>query len=101
MEIDYANNKIKKQCTNYSIAKKELGKTIADKLVIRINQISSAASVEDLIRFRIGGCHELYGDLKNKYAMDLNKNYRLILSKKDNNTIRIQIVIIEDIIDYH
>lgn len=52
-------------------------------------------------------CRRLYGDLENKFAVDISRNYRMVfeeydsndnLSVKKNEIVTIQIL---DITDYH
>lgn len=71
---------------------------MAEKIFLRIEQIEAADSVEILIQFSMGRCHQLKGVRKGEYAMDLLHPYRLIFIKRDNV---LNIVKIMDIIDYH
>lgn len=71
---------------------------MAEKLHQRIDEISSAYSVEELVQYKIGRCHSLSGKRKGQYAMDLTQPYRLIFTKEDNFTISVRI---EEIVDYH
>lgn len=98
MIITYKNNKIKKVCTNVSEAEKRHGLEMAEKIMLRIDQISAALSVEMMIQFRIGRCHQLKGNRKNQFAVDLVHPYRLVFEKKGTE---IQIANIIEIIDYH
>lgn len=98
MKITYKNNKIKKVCTNVSEAEKRHGLEMAEKIMLRIDQISAALSVEMMIQFRIGRCHQLKGNRKNQFAVDLVHPYRLVFEKKGTE---IQIANIIEIIDYH
>lgn len=66
--------------------------------MLRIDQISAALSVEMMIQFRIGRCHQLKGNRKNQFAVDLVHPYRLVFEKKGTE---IQIANIIEIIDYH
>ena len=78
MEIKYKNKNLQKTCTNASAADKKHGTELAYKIKQRINEISAAESVEQMIRFRIGRCHQLKGDRKNQYAVDLVQPHRLV-----------------------
>ena len=71
---------------------------MAEKIMLRIDQISAALSVEMMIQFRIGRCHPLKGNRKNQFAVDLVHPYRLVFEKKGTE---IQIANIIEIIDYH
>ena len=69
---------------------------MAEKIHMRIDQISAADSVEMLVRYHIGRCHGLQGDRKGQYAMDLVHPYRLIFTKEDSHTVSVRIEEIED-----
>ncbi len=98
MDIRYKNNKIRRLCTDASVAKKKYNLRMADKLHERLEQIRYATSVEVLIYLQLGRCHPLYGDRLGQYAMDLVHPYRLIFIKYGNT---IDIVEIQEIVDYH
>ena len=71
---------------------------MAEKIYLRIKQISAALSVEMMIQYRIGRCHQLKGNRKEQYAMDLVHPYRLVFEKEGDE---IQIACIIEIVDYH
>lgn len=71
---------------------------MAEKIQQRIDEISAAPNVEMMVQFKIGRCHQLKGDRKNQYAVDLVHPYRLVFEKKNNE---IQIAFISEIVDYH
>lgn len=98
MEIEYKNATIRKVCTNAEVAEKKYGVQMAERIQMRIDQITAADSVEQMIQFKIGRCHPLVGNRKNQYAVDLVHPQRLIFEKKGNE---IQIANILEIEDYH
>ena len=71
---------------------------MAEKIFMRIGEIQSADSIEDLVKFSVGRCHSLSGDRNAQYAMDLVQPYRLIFINVGDT---IQIAQIIEIIDYH
>ena len=71
---------------------------MAEKIDMRIGEISAADTVEMMIQFRIGRCHPLTQDRKGQYAVDLIHPYRLVFEKNGNE---IQIANILEIVDYH
>lgn len=97
MEITYKTKKLKKVCTIASEAEKFYGFQMAEKIHLRIDQITAADRVEDLIKFRIGDCHPLRGSRQNQYAMSLVHPYRLIFKKIED---KIKVCVLE-IVDYH
>ncbi len=98
MQIEYKNKKIAEVCTNISKAEKKHGKELAEKIHLRIKQILAATSVEMLLQYKIGRCHQLKGKRKEQYAMDLVHPYRLVFERKES---KIQIAYILEIVDYH
>ena len=87
-----------KVCTNASYAERKYGSDMAEKIHQRIDEIDASETVEEMIQFHIGRCHQLNGNLKGQYAMDLIHPQRLIFEKRGNE---IQIVRIIEITDYH
>lgn len=71
---------------------------MAELIHLRIDQLNAAETVEEMINFSIGRCHQLNGNREGQYALDLVYPYRLIFVKIDD---QIQIVKIIEIVDYH
>lgn len=87
-----------KVCTNASYAERKYGSDMAEKIHQRIDEIDASETVEEMIQFHIGRCHQLNGNRKGQYAMDLIHPQRLIFEKRGNE---IQIVRIIEITNYH
>ncbi len=51
-----------------------------------------------MIQFHVGRCHQLKGNRKKQYAVDLVHPQRLVFEKKDEE---IRIVNVLEIVDYH
>ena len=98
MEITYKSKNIMKVCTNASYAERKYESDMAEKIHQRIDEIDASETVEEMIQFHIGRCHQLNGNRKGQYAMDLIHPQRLIFEKRGNE---IQIVRIIEITDYH
>lgn len=98
MIIAYRTKKLEKVCKNVSVAQKTYGPDMAEKINMRIDEITAADSVEEMVQFRIGRCHPLKGNRNGQYAMDLIHPYRMIFTKAGDIT---EIVKIEEIEDYH
>lgn len=98
MLIEYKNANVRKVCTDASTVIQKYGRAMAEKIQQRIQELSAADSVETMIRFRIGRCHQLHGNRKSQYALDLVSGWRLIFEKKNGE---IKIVTIQEITDYH
>ena len=98
MLIEYENKDIKRACTNATDAKIKYGERMAELIHQRIDEITAADSVEQMIQFGIGRCHPLHNNRKGQYAVDLVHPKRLVFKKiKDE----IRIVCVIEIIDYH
>ena len=69
------------------------------RIQMRLDQIESADTVEEMIEFHIGRCHKLVGNRKEQYAVDLIHPYRMIFTKHEGS--KIQIAHILESIDYH
>ena len=89
---------MQKICEDASIAERKYGLKMALKIQQRIDEIKAADSVEMMLKYRIGRCHQLHGDRNNQFAVDLVHPQRLIFEKKGSE---IQIVRIIEITDYH
>lgn len=98
LEITYKSSKLRKVCTDSSVARKEYNFEMAQKIAQRMSQLIAADSIEMLIKFQIGRCHQLKGDRKGQFAMDLVHPYRLVFEEKDSQIQLIRIIAIED---YH
>lgn len=98
MKIEYKSRELERVCLDACQAGKKYGVQMAEKIQQRIDEITAADSVEMLLQYRIGRCHELRGQRKGQYAVDLIQPYRLVFQKKAE---QIQVVRILEIVDYH
>lgn len=104
MEITFQTKKLEKQCTVAKETQKVFGLKMAVLIHQRIDEISAAENVEELVQYHIGRCHPLHNEnnkrrkRSNQYAMDLVHPYRLVFEKIGDI---IQIANIVSIEDYH
>ena len=98
MQVNYKNRHIEKICTNASVAAKKFDKRTVGLIQQRVDEIHAADSVEMLVQFGIGRCHQLVGDRKGQFAMDLVLPLRLVFEVIRDE---IQIAEIQEIVDYH
>ena len=96
MQVNYRNRQIEKICTDASAAIKKYGKRTAGLIHQRVDEIYAAVSVEMLVQFMIGRCHQLVGDRKGPFAMDLEHPLRLVFEVIRDE---IQIAEIQEIVD--
>jgi len=79
--VGYRNNQTRKICSDNKKAKKILGGLVAEKLFAAINFIESASTLNDVACFPTYHLHQLSGDMKDLFAMDLGRKlgFRLII----------------------
>jgi len=104
LQLVYKTKKLEKECTNYKSAVKSYGDISAKKLHQRVKELMAASSLEEMVKFRIGRCHPLTGNLKGKFALDLQHPYRLIIEptyNEDGQEDGIELVKLLEAKDYH
>ena len=110
MDISYKSNKLEKQLTKAKEMQKAFG-TMAKKVNQRMKEIKASENLNDLMKIPAANCHELKGNRKGQYAVDISGNFRLIFEpdhdpvprKKDNSidTIKITAIGMLEKEDYH
>ncbi|WP_199669444.1 type II toxin-antitoxin system RelE/ParE family toxin [Erysipelatoclostridium sp. AM42-17] len=88
IKIQYHDNNVKKLCTNFKKAKKDLPAKIAEKLHALVNLIESSDNLQDIAEMKIYHLHPLKGKRKGQYALDIagrSTGYRLIIIPVDKN----------------
>lgn len=107
MNLEFKSNKIKKQCEDPKIAQKEYGQKIGNKLTQRVIELNRAKSLSDISKLPAARLHRLEGLRSDEYAVDLVHPFRLVFkpildNEGDINKLEcINIVRIEEVIDYH
>lgn len=94
MELTYKTEKLRNLCENPKYNKdlvKNYGVEVAKKLPQRIKELKAFNCLNDVPSTLPFRRHKLSGDLKNYFAVNINKQYRLIFRQKENN------IIIEDL----
>lgn len=88
MKIVYSTTKLEKKCSNLKNAKREYGDKVGEKLLATIFFIKNAKNLEDVKKIPTYRLHDLKGDRKGQFAIDLGKTlgYRLILKPIDKET---------------
>ena len=97
----FKSKKLERVCTSDKEAVKAYGMKMAEKIVQRMAEIHAADSVDCLLTYRIGRCHELHGNLEGTLAMDLVHPHRLLFTRdgRIQGIETVKITKIED--DYH
>ncbi len=94
MELTYKNEELKRLCEDASYNKKlvkEYGFDVAKRLPKRIKELKAFSSVGDIPVCPPFRRHKLEGNRKETFAVDINKQYRIIFRNKDNK------IIVEDL----
>ena len=77
MEISFDNKKLEKVFRKHQALVKKYGPKGAQRIIQRYVALQSVANLDEM-RSLPGRCHELTGDHKGQYALDLVHPYRLI-----------------------
>lgn len=77
MEIFFKNKKMQKIFNDEKLLRKHFNK-IADKIMLWMEVLVSAENLEQVPKLKPERCHELKGDRKGQFAVDLTSNYRLV-----------------------
>lgn len=103
MEVNFKSKKLEKVCTNISKAQKEYGQKIALKLFQRLGELQASGTLKDMSYIRSARLHPLKGKREGQYAVDLTGNYRLVFTADDGNIKleKIEVIKVEEVVDYH
>lgn len=107
MEYFAKTNKLARILSNPRLIVKHFGKQRAMHIQERLHEFTVAETLSQIPSCPPPRCHLLQGDLKNKFAVDVDRNFRIIFEGFDNKEclscerteiVYIQIISIED---YH
>lgn len=110
MNIDFSSNKLRKILTDAREMQKAFG-NMAKKVSQRMEQLKAAPTLFDIINYPAARCHQLKGERKAEWAIDISVNHRMIFEinqnpvpiNKDNsvNTLKVTDIMIIGTTDYH
>jgi proteic killer suppression protein len=109
MEISFADHRLQDRCESQRQLQRVYGLGVAKKLMLRLSDLNAAATLEDF-RALPGRCHELQGDRKGQFALELPNGKRLVFepaeatpSSKDGavSWADIEAIRVLEIVDYH
>jgi len=104
LKVEISDRKLKKIIHDKKKLTKEYGPDNAKLIIQRFNELSSIADLGLMIQYRIGRCHSLTGNLKGKYALDLQHPMRMIIEplfEGNQDLLNVVAVRIIEIGDYH
>ena len=95
-------------CTNQKELVRKYGPLVAEKVEVRLSQLSSVANLEEM-RYLPGRCHELKGARSGELSITLYGGFRLVLLPGNPDTREtagldwssVTEVIVTEIEDYH
>ncbi len=77
MEIEFATKSLQKVACDPKALRRKYGAS-ADRIMLRLNQLMAYPTLADAPSIGLGRCHELKGDLKGHFTVDLKHPYRLL-----------------------
>lgn len=78
MQIFFRNKKLQKTCNSDKEMRKTFGPARAEKLGRRLTELKAADHLDQISRLPPTRCHELSGNRKGQFSVDLGHPYRLI-----------------------
>jgi len=111
MELYFKRSKDQKIFNSERDLIKHIGRDNARKIQQRLSELAAADALEDMVHLKSARCHELSGDRKGQFAVDLKHPFRLIFEpfhdpiprKEDGGIDRTKVtrIIILEVEDYH
>jgi toxin HigB-1 len=96
VNIEFSSHRLQEASTSLSEASRLFGVPIGRKYIQRVAILRATDKFSELFGHRALGLHPLKGDRAGEYAITLTGNFRLIMEKIKEDTIRII-----DVEDYH
>ena len=84
MKVFFHNKKLQKACSTEKIMLTQMGAQRARKLKMRLMELQAADNLQQISRVPPPRCHELSGDRKGQFSVDLDHPYRLIFIPADD-----------------
>ena len=94
MEILFRTRKLERQFTKSAEAIKAFGQEVGRRYIQRLNIMAAARDLEEVMALPGLRCHELAGNRKGHYAVNLTGFYRLIFTMVDD---RVDVIRIEEV----
>jgi len=76
--ISFKSKKLQKICSTHKSVLKELGQTKGNKLMLRMVELNAAIALSDISQLPPARLHELTGNRKGQFSVDLEHPYRLL-----------------------
>ncbi len=84
MDIFISDKRLRKVADDDAARRREYGVNMAKKIALRLASLRAAVSLADFWPPKSGPerCHELIGDRKGTFSIDLNQPYRLLFQSR-------------------
>ncbi len=111
MDVVFQTRKLKKLFNSENLLKKEYGTQLTKKIMVRMAMLKAAKNLADISSKPPARRHQLKGDRKEQFAVDLVHPYRLVFvsdheqsPRKEDGGIETRMITairIIDVTDYH
>ncbi|MBT3881270.1 MAG: hypothetical protein HON76_16465 [Candidatus Scalindua sp.] len=104
MKINFKSKKLKKKFETKKELEKAYGTRQARKLTQRMNELYASESLQDIKHIPSSRLHQLSGNYKNCFAIDLLHPYRLIIKPEDGEIEDLRTITLIEVVkveDYH
>jgi len=78
MDILFKTNQLKKECNNAKLLQRRHGPNRAIRIQKRLDDLHAADCLADISHLPPARCHELTGNRKGQFSVDLDHPYRLL-----------------------
>jgi|APSaa5957512576_1039674.scaffolds.fasta_scaffold165213_1 plasmid maintenance system killer protein len=104
MKINFKSKKLKKKFETRKELEKAYGTRQAKKITQRMNELYAAESLQDIKHIPSSRLHQLSGNYKTCFAIDLVPPYRLIIKPEDGDIEDLRTMTLVEVVnveDYH
>lgn len=106
LQIEYDNQRIEKQFSDYNKMSKHLGQDVARSIKKAMDRLRASPSFQTFLSLRLGSPHALAGEFSGCYGINITANIRLIVRpvSADNSSESLMvcsIVVVKGVSDYH
>lgn len=86
MKIYFKTKKLETVCSKKKASVKAVGAKTSQRLLQRMMELKAAYTLNDISNLPPARCHELSGNRKRQFSVDINRNHRLLFISANNPT---------------
>ncbi len=86
MKIYFKTRKLEKVCNKKKESVKAIGAENSRRLQQRMMELKAADTLNDISNLPPARCHELLGNRKRQFSVDIDRNYRLLFISANDPT---------------